>query len=46
MLNKKDVTYFNYSKEQNKKFWRRLNVAPNLKGKSIETVKIELKDKH
>ena len=35
MLNKKDVTYFNYSKEQNKKFWRRLNVAPNLKGKSV-----------
>jgi len=35
MLKKEEIAYFNYSRNENKKFWRRIDEKPNFKNKSV-----------
>ena len=35
MLKKEEIAYFNYSRNENKKFWKRVEEVPNFKNKSV-----------
>ena len=35
MLDEKELKYFDYSKSENEKFWRRLGIKPNFKNKTV-----------
>ena len=35
MLDKNELKYFDYSRSENEKFWKRLGIKPNFKNKTV-----------